>query len=318
MRLYLIRHGQTWPTGPDSHAWPLSQEGIAEAEQLADAPFWNRIEALYSSSEEKALSTVRPAAERYGLEIVQDARLAEVRRPSTWIDDYEAAVRQYLEQPDHPPDGWEDRESATARILEAIRSIEERHSGRSVAVCGHGLAWTLYLLSQHPAALERVLAEQEQVLGAQAPTVESVRHLTYLEMVVKEALRLYPPAWAGSRLAAQEIEFQGYRLPPGTFVAYSQWVSHRLPDVFHEPQAFRPERFDPEHGEALPPFAYVPFGGGARLCLGMTFALLEMKVVLSALLRRWRFVLEPGQRIVPRPVVTLSPRHGIRMRVQAP
>ena len=182
----------------------------------------------------------------------------------------------------------------------------------------HGLAWTLYLLAQHPAALERVLAEQDAVLGSRAPTSESLRELIYLEMVAKEALRLYPPAWAGGRLTAAEIEWQGYRFPPGTFVMYSQWLSHRLPEVFHEPEAFRPERFDPEHGEEHPPFAYVPFGGGARLCLGMTFALQEMKVVLSALLRRWRFALEPGQRVEPRPLVTLGPRHGIRMRVEVP
>ncbi|HLH22538.1 MAG TPA: cytochrome P450 [Chloroflexota bacterium] len=181
----------------------------------------------------------------------------------------------------------------------------------------HGLAWTLYLLAQHPAVLERVLAEQDAVLGGRPPTFDTLPRLTYLEMVTKEALRLYPPAWAGGRLTATEIEWQGYRFPPGTFVMYSQWLSHRLPEVFHDPEAFRPERFDPEHGESHPPFAYVPFGGGARLCLGMTFALQEMKVVLSALLGRWRFALEPGQRIVPRPLVTLSPRHGVRMRVRA-
>jgi cytochrome P450 len=182
----------------------------------------------------------------------------------------------------------------------------------------HGLAWTLYLLAQHPAVLDRVLAEQRTVLGGSAPTMDSARQLVYLEMVVKEALRLYPPAWAGGRVTAAEIEYQGYRFPPGTFVMYCQWLSHRLPDVFAEPERFRPERFDPDHGEAHPQFAYVPFGGGARLCIGMTFALLEMKVVLSALLARWRLDLEPGQRIVPHPLVTLAPRGGIRMRVREP
>jgi len=178
------------------------------------------------------------------------------------------------------------------------------------------LTWTLYLLARHPAALRRIVAEQDAVLGGAAPTPDTLRQLVYLEMVAKEALRLYPPAWAGIRVAATDIYHQGYRIPAGTSVVYSQWLSHRLPDIFHDPLVFRPERFDPQHGEEYPPFAYVPFGGGARLCLGMTFALQEIKIVLSALFARWRLALEPGQRVVPRPVVTLVPRRPILMRVE--
>jgi len=185
------------------------------------------------------------------------------------------------------------------------------------ATTAHALTWTLYLLARHPAALQRVVAEQREVLGGSAPTPDTLRQLGYLEMVAKEALRLYPPAWAGVRVAATEIQYQGYRIPAGTSVVYSQWLSHRLPDVFHDPLVFRPERFDPANGEEHPPFAYVPFGGGARLCLGMTFALQEIKVVLSALLAHWRLVLEPGQRVVPRPVVTLMPREPLLMRTEA-
>jgi cytochrome P450 len=178
----------------------------------------------------------------------------------------------------------------------------------------HALTWALYLLARHPAALQRVLAEQRAVLGGQPPDPTTLGALRYLEMVLKETLRLYPPGWAGPRVTATAIEYDGYRIPAGTYVVYSQWLSHRLPEIYPDPEAFRPERFDPEHGDPLPPYAYVPFGGGARLCIGMAFALQEMKIVLSALLAAWRLDLVPGQRIVPTPAVTLLPRHGIYVR----
>jgi cytochrome P450 len=221
-----------------------------------------------------------------------------------------------------------ERSDALAALLSARTPDGETLSTRQVRdqvltllaaghdTTAHGLAWTLYLLARHPAVLARVLAEQDAVLGGRPPTPDTLRQLVYLEMVAKEALRLYPPAWAGARVAATEIAFRGYRIPAGTTVVYSQWLSHRLPEVFPDPDRFRPERFDPERGEAQPPFAYVPFGGGARLCLGMSFALQEMKVVLSALLSRWRLTLEPGQHVQPRAAVTLSPRSGIYLRVQ--
>jgi cytochrome P450 len=221
------------------------------------------------------------------------------------------------------------RDDALSALLDARDEDGSRLSRRQVRdqvltllaaghdTTAHALTWTLYLLARHPEALSRVVAEQREVLGDTAPTPDSLRQLVYLEMVAKEALRLYPPAWAGARVAATDIHYQGYRIPAGTSVVYSQWLSHRLPDIFHDPLAFRPERFDPEQGEEHPSFAYVPFGGGARLCLGMTFAIQEIKVVLSALLARWRLTLEPGQHVVPRPVVTLVPREPIRMRTEA-
>ncbi len=145
MRLYLVRHGRTQPTGSSAHEWPLSPEGEMEARQLADAPFWSGIHALYSSPEVKALATVQPAAEKHGLEVRQDARLREVGRPTGWIADYGAAVGRYLQEPDRTPDGWEPVREVRARVAQLMWDLEERHRDERVAVCGHGLALTLYL-----------------------------------------------------------------------------------------------------------------------------------------------------------------------------
>ncbi len=145
MRLYLVRHARTLPTGPDSREWPLSTDGMAEARQLAEAGFWADIDVLYSSPEPKALATVRPAAEQHALQIHEDDRLREIGRPTEWLDDYEAAVELYLEEPDTTPQGWEPVDEARARLEGLVRELEQRHPGQRVALCGHGLALTLYL-----------------------------------------------------------------------------------------------------------------------------------------------------------------------------
>ena len=150
MRLYVIRHGKTWPTGDDSRTWSLAPEGVVEAEVLAEAPFWKGVAALYSSPEEKALATVRPAAERYGLDIRQDERLTEVGRPAKWIENYDDAVRAYLEAPDERRDEWESYAAARDRTAQSVSEIVARHPEGAVALCGHGMAWTLYLEAVDP------------------------------------------------------------------------------------------------------------------------------------------------------------------------
>ena len=145
MPIYLVRHASTIPIGQDARRWPLSAIGEAEARQLAQAAFWKDIDALYSSPEEKAVETVRIAARNQGLEIRLDERLSEVRRARGWADDYHTLVRRYLEEPDNPPEGWEPVDTATARMVACIREIERNHDGERVAVCGHGLGFTLLL-----------------------------------------------------------------------------------------------------------------------------------------------------------------------------
>lgn len=145
MRLYLIRHGRTRRDGPDSQAWPLSSAGEAEAARLVGAAFWSSVTAIYSSPELKALQTIRRVAERYALAVNVEEGLREVRRPPVWVVDYESVVRGFFERPEAPPDGWESAAAATARLTASITAIITRAPGAAVALCGHGLAWTLYV-----------------------------------------------------------------------------------------------------------------------------------------------------------------------------
>jgi broad specificity phosphatase PhoE len=173
-RLCLIRHARTVPRGAHSPEWPLSPEGERQADSLADAPFWSEVAALLSSPEPKALQTVRPAAERHGLPIRQDAHLREARRPPVWVEDYDAAVRAYLEGP-AAPEGWEPPSEAVARVASALEELSELHTGESVAVAGHGLT-----LALHVATLP----------GTGAPRFELWLSIGFCTVAVVEAGRL--------------------------------------------------------------------------------------------------------------------------------
>ncbi len=135
-------------------------------------------------------------------------------------------------------------------------------------------------------------------------------------MVVDETLRLYPPAWIGPRRAVREFEFAGHTVPRDAYVSYCSWASHRLPEVFPDPEAFIPERFTPDRKAALPRGAYVPFGGGQRICIGKRFGQTEVKLVSTMLLQRFRLELLPGRTMHVRQMPTLSPEGGLRVRVR--
>jgi cytochrome P450 len=141
--------------------------------------------------------------------------------------------------------------------------------------------------------------------------------LPYLEMVVDETLRLYPPAWIGPRVAVADFEFAGKKVPAGAYVAYCSWASHRLPEVFPDPEAFIPERFERERKAALPRGAYVPFGGGKRICIGKRFGQTEVKLVASMLLERFTPELAPGHELKIRQMPTIGPEGGLPMRLDA-
>jgi cytochrome P450 len=178
------------------------------------------------------------------------------------------------------------------------------------------VSFLFYELARHPEVLDRLVDEQDRVLGGRSPTrAELMGGLPELEMALDETLRLYPPAWVGPRRAVETFEFAGHVIAGGTPVHYCSWASHRLPEVFPEPDEFRPERFTPEARAALPKGAYVPFGGGSRTCIGMRFGQLEIRTIATLILRRFRLALRPGYRLEIRQMPTLSPRDGLPMIV---
>ncbi|HTK08767.1 MAG TPA: cytochrome P450 [Ktedonobacteraceae bacterium] len=178
------------------------------------------------------------------------------------------------------------------------------------------LAWTFYLLSQHPQVQEKLLTELETVLHGRTPTLDDLRNLPYLEWVINEVWRFYPPAWRQGRQAIEDFEMDGYHFPAGTVFVLSQWVLHNLPDVWKDPENFRPERWDPANGEKVPQGAYFPFGMGSRICIGMPFAQLETRLLLATILQRYVPRLSPNARVVFQPLVTLRPKYGMLMQLE--
>jgi cytochrome P450 len=178
------------------------------------------------------------------------------------------------------------------------------------------VTFMLHELARHPDVVARLCEEADRVLGGAPPTIDQLeRELPYLDTVVDEVLRLYPPAWIGPRRAVRDFEFGGYSVPRGAYVNYCSWASHRLPEVFPDPEAFVPERFTRERKAALPRGAYVPFGGGQRVCIGKRFGQTEVKLVATMLLGRRRLDALPGRTMTVRQMPTLSPKGGLPMRV---
>jgi len=203
---------------------------------------------------------------------------------------------------------------------EAFTDREVRDQVMTLMFAGHDtststLSFMMYELAHHPEVAEKLRVEQDEVLGGEAPSIDRLEQMPYLDMVLDEVLRLYPPAWIGPRRAVRDFEFGGYTVPSGAYVNYCSWASHRIPEVFPEPEAFIPERFAPERKAALPRGAYVPFGGGSRICIGKRFGQTEVKLVATMLLQRLRLDVLPGRTMTVRQMPTLSPRGGLRMRV---
>ena len=214
------------------------------------------------------------------------------------------------------------------RLLDARDERGERMSDEQLReevmtlfIAGHettanALTWTWYLLSQNPEVERKLAAELDSVLAGRAPGLADLPRLPYVEMVIKESMRLYPPAWGIGRRALEDFEVGGYRIPAGTNVFIMQWVTQRDARFFPDPERFDPERWrdDPIRKGRIPRFAYFPFGGGPRVCIGAGFAMMEATLLLATIAQRYRFTLAPEAVVTPFFSITLRPKYGLPMQ----
>ncbi len=178
------------------------------------------------------------------------------------------------------------------------------------------LSWAWYLLAQHPEVEAKLHAELEAVLGGRAPCAGDIPKLMYTDRVLREVLRLYPPAWRIFRKTQETLEVCGYVLPAGSNLVMSQWVTQRDPRWFADAERFDPDRWNEEAAAKLPRFAYFPFGGGPRVCIGAGFAMMEATLLLAAIAQRFRMRLVAGQRVEALGSITLRPKNGIRVELE--
>jgi cytochrome P450 len=182
----------------------------------------------------------------------------------------------------------------------------------------NAISWALYLLARNPSVEDRLVSELDEVLAGAPPSVESLGRLPYAANVVKETLRLYPPVWTlEGRRAVQDCVIGGYRIRAGTVMLLSPWVSHRDPRRFEEADRFQPDRWTEEFTHQLPRYAYFPFGGGQRLCIGQSFAEMEATLILASLVQRFRLATVSDEPAETAPSVTLRPKGGLPMRIEA-
>jgi cytochrome P450 len=241
------------------------------------------------------------------------------------VDELESVVYQMIEE-------HRLQKEDSGDLLSMLMSAEDDDGSRmtdkqlrdetmTLFLAGHettanALSWSFYLLSQNPEAKRSVVKEIDQVLAGKIPAFEDLARLPYTQSVIKETLRLYPPAWRVYREAAIDLELGGYSVPKGTGLWMGQYLVHRDARWFKEPDKFMPERWLSEEIKSVPKYAYFPFGGGPRICIGNAFAEMEANLVLAAVLQRYDVHCPTGYKVVPEPSMTLRPKSGIKVTVK--
>jgi cytochrome P450 len=204
---------------------------------------------------------------------------------------------------------------------EGMSTRQVRDEVMTLLLAGHettamALSWTWYLLSQHPEVERKLHDEVDAALSGRAPTFEDLPKLSYTRMVLEESIRLYPPAWAISRQPLQDDVIDGFCIEAKAPLMLLPYITHRHPEFWDRPETFDPERFTPENVAKRPRYAYFPFGGGPRLCIGREFALMEAQLILATLAQRYRLELLPGAKVLPMPLITMRPVGRLRMMLR--
>ena len=249
---------------------------------------------------------------------------AENRRYVAAVRTVDAVLTALVAERRRNPGGHQDLlamllEARDEETGEGMTDVQLRDEAVTIFSAGHettsnALAWTFLLLARHPGEAARVYAEVDAALQGRTPTVADLPAMPFARNVIQEAMRLHPPAWITDRCAIADDEVCGYHIPAGTQVLVSPWATHRDPRFWDDPEAFDPDRFTPERSAGRPLFAYFPFGGGPRICIGNAFAMMEAQLLLAQISQRFRLELAPGAHVVEERGVTLRPGPTLPMR----
>jgi cytochrome P450 len=254
-------------------------------------------------------------------------KLFDFRQPTEAFDEFDRLVDRLLDsrgrQPDNEPNDLLGRLIAArdADTGTGMTAREVRDQVVTIFMAGHettaqALTWAWYLLSLHPAAEAKLHDELSSVLGGRTPQYEDLANLDYTRMVIEESMRLYPPAHTMAREPISEDRLLGQRIPAKSLVLIVPWLLHRKQSLWPDPHRFDPERFSPARAAARPRFAYIPFGAGQRICIGAAFAMTEAILIFATIAQRYRLRLNPRHPVEPQGLITLRPRHGLRMSLE--
>jgi cytochrome P450 len=292
--------------------------------------------AMFSSDSDEIVDVVEAGVNLYQTKV--QPTLADFLHLPQWLarliapfprifDEFDIKVDELLTERGRAPEA--EPKDLLARLIYArdaetgggMTAKEVRDQVVTIFMAGHettaqALSWTFYLLSQHPDVERKLHDELATVLAGPTPHSEDLAQLRYTRMVIEESMRLFPPAYIIGRQPVGDDEVLGHCIPAGSAVLILPWLLHRKPALWEDPDRFDPERFAPEHAARRPRFAYMPFGAGPRICIGGAFAMAEAMIILAAIAQRYRLRLKPGYPVEPQGLITLRPRHGLRMTLE--